>query len=63
MKIFLIWFLQAIRLVKSGLQFVFKILYIIRYQINPVRLIYYFPYQIYLIDKSHENDVQNTEAH
>ena len=68
MKILITWFSHAIRLVKSGGQFVLKILYIqdiVVYTlssssrtINPTR----FLYQIYRTGKSDENDcfyVQN----
>ena len=66
------WFSHAIRLVKPGLQFVFKIIdiqdivcYTLSDESGAINLTR-FLYQIYLLCKSHENDcfcVQNTEAH
>ena len=65
-KIFIKWFSHANRLIKSGLQFVFKILHyiirLIRYQTNLTR----FLHQVCLTGKSDENDylyVHNTETH
>ena len=59
-KIFIKWFSHANRLIKSGLQFVFKILHyiirLIRYQTNLTR----FLHQVCLTGKSY---VHNTETH
>ena len=72
MKYFVIWYSHAIQLVKSGHQFVFKIIYIqniVYYTLSdlsvPINLTR-FLYQICLTGKSDKNDsfyVQNTEAH
>ena len=65
MKNLILWFSHAIRLVKFGRQFVFKILYYIIRESGTINLTR-FLYQICLTGKSDENDHlydQNIEAH